>query len=101
MTTAWRDDTFQSSPLWGGKALQITQQYGPTSLTVEPLLGAVHFHCGIDVGMVVGTPLYVPRDGVVGYVGYALLAIAATDGSGCDWYIHIDHVAAGIAAGVA
>ena len=86
--TAWLDNTYHASPVWGGGSYKITQQYGPTTLTVEPLRNGQHWHCGIDVGLNLYTKLFAARGGYVRYVGYGLLAIASQ--AQCDWYVHID-----------
>lgn len=87
------------SSVWGGTDCPVTQPYGCTTVAVEPVDPACpggHFHCGIDVAMVVGTPLYAARAGVVLFVGYGLLEI--NTGVESDWYVHIDRVAPGITA---
>jgi hypothetical protein len=76
------------SEVWAGADCPVTQPWGETSLTVEPLWNGVHWHCGIDIGMAIGTPLYAARDGWVSYIGYGLLAISGPDYT--DWYVHID-----------
>ena len=80
------------SIVWDGDK-RVTQPYGPTSLTVEPIydlpLGPVHWHCGIDIGdMPVGTPLRAARAGVVSRIGYGLLGIRVSTQT--DFYVHID-----------
>lgn len=72
----------------------MTQTYGCTDLTVEPLWTSCpgrHFHCGIDVGMPTGTPLFAARSGTVATVDFGLLGI--TVGNQTDWYVHIDSAA--------
>ena len=96
--TAWLTGEYHASPVWGGKSLKIGQQYGPTTLSAEPDRDGEHFHCGIDVSTVLGTPLYAARAGKVGHVSYALLAVVSTQ---CDWYVHIDRAVVPLGATVA
>ena len=58
------------SNVWVGDR-RVTQPYGCTDLTVEPFSAdcpSKHFHCGIDVGMPRGTPLFAARSGTVATV---------------------------------
>src|SRR6185312_4932005 len=68
----------------------VTQPYGETSLTVEPIyktLG-IHFHCGVDIGMPMDTSLFAPAAGTVTDVGWGRLGIRV--GALTHWFIHID-----------
>jgi hypothetical protein len=81
------------SNVWSGDR-PVTQPYGCTDLTVEPFWAhclSKHFHCGIDVGMPVGTPLFAARSGTVAKISFGLLGI--TVGDQTDWYVHIDSAA--------
>jgi hypothetical protein len=72
----------------------VTQTYGCTDLALEPLWAScpgMHFHCGIDVGMRTGTPLFAARSGTVAEVDFGLLGI--TVGDQTDWYVHIHSAA--------
>jgi Peptidase family M23/Transglycosylase SLT domain len=42
----------------------ITQPYGPTDNPLEPVIGGQHFHTGIDLACVEGTPVHSLTDGV-------------------------------------
>ena len=78
------------SNVWIGDR-RVTQPYGCTDLTVEPFSAdciSKHFHCGIDVGMPRGTPLFAARSGTVATVSVGLLGIRV--GRQTDWYVHID-----------
>ncbi len=78
------------SNVWTGDR-RVTQPYGCTDLTVEPFWAncpSKHFHCGIDVGMPRGTPLFAARSGTVATVSVGLLGIRV--GQQTDWYVHID-----------
>lgn len=90
------------SPLWAGDR-QLTQPWGPSALKEEPLyetpLGAVHWHCGVDVGMPVGTALYAARAGVVTRTGYGLLGVYS--GPEMHFYVHIDRATVGMGSAVA
>lgn len=93
------------SAAWQGD-WQITQAFGCTSLTVEPWWAQAqcHWHCGVDIGMPVGTPLYSLRPGRVIALGYGELGIQALGRTEVDFFIHIDRSVVGlgqlVAAGV-
>jgi murein DD-endopeptidase MepM/ murein hydrolase activator NlpD len=42
----------------------VTQPYGPTTFTAEPIIGGQHFHTGIDLACAEGTPVHSLTDGV-------------------------------------
>ncbi len=92
------------SAVWGGVDRPINQPYGPTTLSVEPLYKGQHWHCGVDVDMNTGTPLYAARPGRVTEITYGILALQALGRTESDYYVHIDRavVAMGqtVAAGV-
>ena len=49
----------------------ITQEYGCTGFSWEPPRGScAHFHDGIDIANVSGTPLYAPAAGVINFIGW-------------------------------
>ncbi len=49
----------------------ITQEYGCTGFSWEPPRGTcAHFHDGIDIANVSGTPLYAPAAGTINFVGW-------------------------------
>jgi hypothetical protein len=84
---------FLSSIVWGNVPREVTQPWGETSLVQEPwwLPAQAHWHCGIDIGMNIGTPLNAARGGRVVSVGFGQLGIQV--GLEVDWYIHIDRAA--------
>ncbi len=86
------------SIVWSDADLVVTQPWGCTDLLVEPWwsLAGCHWHCGIDIGMDVGTALHAARGGRVTYVGYGLLAISGPTYT--DWYVHIDSSHVGLGA---
>lgn len=49
--------------------INITQPFGPTGYTSEPIINGVHFHTGIDIG-VAYVPAYAAADGVVSIAGW-------------------------------
>jgi murein DD-endopeptidase MepM/ murein hydrolase activator NlpD len=50
----------------------ITQPYGPTSLTLEPAYeGFAHFHLGLDIANVQGTPILAAAAGTVIFAGWS------------------------------
>ena len=56
---------------WPMSAFQITQVFGPTSVTLEPALGPYkHFHTGIDISAPLGTAVMAAADGIVVAVGH-------------------------------
>ena len=91
-----------NSPAWTGDHY-ITQPFGCTSLTVEPWwnIADCHWHCGVDVGMPVGTPLYAARAGKIANVAYAQLGLTALGTNQTDWYIHIDRAVTAVGHNVA
>lgn len=69
---------------WPMTGFQITQQFGPSSLVLEPPLeGYAHFHTGVDMGAPLGTSVMAASDGVV-------VAVAHT-GVGYGNYIIVAH----------
>ena len=72
-----------SWPMAGGT---LTQPFGPTTFALEPPLGGYkHFHTGIDIAAVQGTPVGAAADGLVvsvqhtsfGYGNYVIIAHGA------------------------
>jgi len=56
---------------WPLASFTITQVFGPTALALEPPLGPYpHFHTGIDISTVIGTPVMAAADGIVVAVGH-------------------------------
>lgn len=76
------------SAAWQGD-WPITQPWGVTSLLAEPYWQAAqaHWHCGVDIGMPSGTPLFAIREGHVSAIGTGYLGIL-TDSGETDWYLH-------------
>ena len=79
------------SIVWSGDWL-ITQQYGYTDLAVEPLYKGRHFHCGIDIGTPIGTPMFAARAGTVTHRTFGILGVL-TAGGQTDYYVHGDYSA--------
>jgi murein DD-endopeptidase MepM/ murein hydrolase activator NlpD len=58
-----------SWPIFGAT---ITQPFGPTSFVLEPPRGIYpHFHTGVDLAAVIGTPVVAAADGIVVAVGHS------------------------------
>jgi murein DD-endopeptidase MepM/ murein hydrolase activator NlpD len=58
-----------SWPIYGAK---ITQRFGPTSFVLEPPHGGyAHFHTGVDLAAVMGTPVVAAAPGIVVAVGHS------------------------------
>src|SRR5258706_654822 len=57
------------SIVWPGDCPH-TQPYGCRDVLVEPWDASrgCHFHCGVDIAMPVGTPLYAARAGTISFV---------------------------------
>lgn len=51
-------------PFAGACRPVITQPYGPTDFKLEPIIGGIHFHTGIDMSCAGGTPIHSVTDGV-------------------------------------
>lgn len=79
------------SPVWPGDPA-VTQPFGCTPLAVEPWwpLKGCHWHCGVDIGVNVGTPLRSARAGTVATVSYGVLGIQVQGRTERDFYVHID-----------
>jgi hypothetical protein len=89
------------SAVWDNVDYPITQPFGCTTVAEEPYWPAcqfLHFHCGVDIGMNIGTPLYAARSGWVVNISYGLFAIQVLGGE-TDWYVHVDRAAEGIVLG--
>ncbi len=57
---------------WPLASFNITQVFGPTTVSLEPPLGPYrHFHTGIDISTVIGTPVMAAADGIVVAVGHS------------------------------
>ncbi len=82
------------SNVWPGDK-PVTQPWGCTSLSVEPYWpqAQCHWHTGIDIGMLSGTPLYAARAGRVSEITYGILALQVTGRTETDYYVHIDRAA--------
>jgi hypothetical protein len=78
------------SLVWSGDCPE-TQPWGCTPLAVEPFWAAkgCNWHCGVDIGMPVGTRLHAARAGQVTIVAYGELVISVSP-TEADCYIHID-----------
>jgi len=80
---------------WPLDSFVITQPYGPSSLPLEPSLGAYpHFHTGIDVAAPVGSIVKAAADGVVvavahTQVGYGNYVVIAHGGGIMTLYGHL------------
>lgn len=80
---------------WPIAGARITQPFGPSSLLLEPPLGAYpHFHTGIDLAAPFGTPVTAAADGVVvavanTRVGYGNYVIVAHGGGIMTLYGHL------------
>jgi len=84
-----------SLPFAGGwNAFAITQPYGPTANTAEPLVGNIHFHFGIDFALPLGTQVLAMADGQVrtaGHDPYGYLFPSADGIGGFGNLVVIDH----------
>jgi len=72
----------------------ITQPYGPTNNTAEPLLNGAHFHFGIDFALPLGTQVLAMADGTVTTAGrdpYGYLFPSADGIGGFGNLVVIDH----------
>jgi murein DD-endopeptidase MepM/ murein hydrolase activator NlpD len=80
---------------WPMKGARITQPFGPSTLLLEPPLGAYpHFHTGIDIAAAFGTRVTAAADGVVvavanTRVGYGNYVIVAHGGAIMTLYAHL------------
>lgn len=83
------------------KGAPIIQKFGPTSFAVEPSYGGyLHFHSGIDLLAVYGTPILAAAGGKVTAVGYADLfglRVQITDSYGLvEIYAHMSDVSVAV-----
>ena len=78
---------FIASAVWGGSTREVTQPWGPTTLTLEPPYLGGHWHCGIDIGLAPGTPLFAARAGKVTHRSKGVLGIT-TSSDQTDYYVH-------------
>ena len=74
---------------------EIIQKFGPTNFALEPpLAGYLHFHSGVDLLAVYGTPIYAAAGGRVtaaGYADYFGLRVEVTDSYGLvEIYAHME-----------
>ena len=80
---------------WPMTSFTITQTFGPTTVALEPPLGAYrHFHTGIDISAPLGTPVMAAADGVVVAVGhttfgYGNYVVIAHGGGIATLYAHL------------
>jgi murein DD-endopeptidase MepM/ murein hydrolase activator NlpD len=80
---------------WPMAGARITQPFGPSTLLLEPPLGAYpHFHTGIDIAAALGTRVTAAADGVVvavanTSVGYGNYVIVAHGGGIMTLYGHL------------
>jgi murein DD-endopeptidase MepM/ murein hydrolase activator NlpD len=90
------------SNVWAGDPA-VTQPFGCTDLIVEPWwnIADCHWHCGVDIGLNIGTPLYAARAGRVSALSYGILGIQVTGRTETDYYVHIDSSAVPFGAMVA
>ena len=83
--------TFLASIVWNNAAKEVTQPWGPTTLTLEPpyvMNGhTVHWHCGIDIGLYSGTPIFAARSGKVTRRTSGILGVTTSSGQ-TDYYVH-------------
>ena len=83
---------------------QIIQKFGPTSFALEPAYdGYLHFHTGVDLIAVYGTPIVAAAGGIVTAAGDAVgfgIRVEITDSYGLvEIYAHMSLVAAGLTVG--
>lgn len=55
----------------------------PFGYRTDPITGEQRYHSGVDISMLLGTPIYAVKDGTVQYVGY--------DANGYGNYVMINH----------
>ena len=87
---------------WPLTGFQITQPFGPTSLTLEPSytyqgVYYQHFHTGIDLASYCGAPIVAAADGIVAASGQPLapydsaFGVILNHGAGIQtWYWHME-----------
>jgi len=97
----------QADPVAPGRLMcpipgaSIIQKFGPTSFAVEPPYGGyLHFHTGVDVLAVYGTPIQAAAGGTVtaaGYADYFGLRVEVTDSFGLvEIYAHMSQVSVAV-----
>jgi murein DD-endopeptidase MepM/ murein hydrolase activator NlpD len=81
-----------SWPIFGAK---VTQPFGPTSFALEPPRGGyAHFHTGVDLAAVMGTPVVATASGIVvavghSSIGYGNYVVVAHGGGVMSLYGHL------------
>src|SRR6185295_7773288 len=78
---------YLASIVWNNKAAEVTQPWGPTDLTLEPPYQGGHFHCGIDIGLASGTPIFAARAGKVTHRTSGVLGVTGSSDQ-TDYYVH-------------
>lgn len=77
---------------------EITQEFGPTDVWLEPSaewqgVAYAHFHNGVDIAAPWGSPVLAPAAGRVAFAGYmsdgALVVVLAHDGGRVSLYAHL------------
>lgn len=84
-----------ASVAWANTLWPITQPWGRTDLTLEPWYPqqGCYWHCGIDIGMPSGTPLFAARAGLVRQYTVGILGIYVADAREIDYYVHGEYSA--------
>ena len=84
--------TFLASIVWNNAAKEVTQPWGWSTVKVngvyvEPPYQDGHWHCGIDIGLYSGTPIFAARAGRVTHRTKGVLGITTTSDQ-TDYYVH-------------
>lgn len=60
----------------------VTQPFGPTSFSSEPIINGVHFHTGVDLAVPQGSPIVAASTGTVTFAGAQTNAFGVFTGYG-------------------